>query len=219
MNTVYSAPGAGIDFESQYGKDLRYARFDNCEFKYNKGFGIANYANKNILSDVIFNDCTIVGHEGYVMLFMAKNTTFNRCSFYGDIYHSYCPTGKILKKDQMVFDKCKFSDVYNGELTEIVNGYLFYLVKPYIAFKFCEFESNNRNVIAIAYNTESTRASVFENCIFKSNFKGERMFINLGNTKIENCVFEIAEKLKNIMDKKFLQNAKKILIKQFQIKK
>ncbi len=202
---LYSKPGAGIDFEPEFGNDLHYARFTNCNFKYNYGYGIVNYNGKNKLKNVQFDNCTIVGYENYAMVFMAENCTFNNCKFYGDIYQSYVAEEIPDPTKQMKFTNCIFSDVFKNKITKNVNDYSLYLVNPYVNFTSCIFNIYTRKALAIAYKSKGTEQSVFSNCTFNIKKSINNGMLNIGDVPINNCTFKINNDFESNIKTKFLK--------------
>jgi hypothetical protein len=116
---IASAPGAGVDIESEAGKHVGDLRFVNCEFSNNIGAGLT--ADSGPSEGASFDRCTFIGTTSWAAWPNKPRFRFTECNFVGPIVHAY---GDADAARACQFHDCTFRDdpalsptgqVYGGE--------------------------------------------------------------------------------------------------------
>lgn len=107
----YSAPGAGVDIESEVGS-ISNGFFTDCQFIDNSGCGMVS-DNGSAISNCNFSNCTFWGTTNWSVWVSSPSFTFNGCKIYGSIVHGY---NAVNDKDATRYINCFFEDKpYNNK--------------------------------------------------------------------------------------------------------
>lgn len=113
--SIYSAPGAGIDFEAESGS-VSGGNFYNCTFNLNKGAGIIadrQSASAPFVGTMVFNSSQFKGND-YYALFIRGNSGFGfyQSQVAGPLYYT---NNSSSIWTSIRFIQTSFDDTYNGQ--------------------------------------------------------------------------------------------------------
>jgi hypothetical protein len=103
--SVQSAPGAGVDIESEGKRPIRDLTFTRCKFLDNRGCGMV--ADSGDSEGVKFTDCTFVGTTNWSAWPRKPGFSFANCTFVGSLVHVYGGPDPTLAAR---FTACRFTD-------------------------------------------------------------------------------------------------------------
>ena len=185
-----SPPGAGIDFEPNYGYIVKDAIFTNCVFKSNEGVGVLADVGGFNVKGVQFINCTLQGEKTAALWIKSPGFSFVDCKIFGTFYFGCAAT---TASEGTKFIHCDFSD----ELSQASKTN--YLVESngarFLLFDHCTFRSGSKGIMYMSpyANTEADRTK-FKDCHFISkqaspvgpyttntDFTGNTLFENIGS--------------------------------------
>ena len=102
---ISSAPGAGVDIESEAGKHVGDLRFVECEFANNSGAGLT--ADSGPSEGASFERCTFIGTTNWAAWPNKPRFRFEGCTFVGPIVHAF---GDPDPERACQFHDCTFRD-------------------------------------------------------------------------------------------------------------
>jgi len=107
----YSAPGAGLDIESETGP-ISNGFFSDCQFINNSGCGMVSDGGR-VISNCNFINCTFWGTTNWSVWVSSPSFTFTGCKIYGSIVHGF---NAVNEKDATRYINCFFEDKpYNNK--------------------------------------------------------------------------------------------------------
>lgn len=193
-----SAPGAGIDFEPEAGKDLKYSRFTRCEFAYNKGPGILNFHGKVSSINTQFNSCTFVGYYNYATWFMGIGATYTNCKIYGSTNYGVSYADVKKTEDQMRYINCYFSDIYLNKELSRQSDFMFYFNSPSVLFQKCTLDVYKRQILCAEVAAKDWRASSFDQCVINNYHNSENNIIDNSDVFVfKKCKLKLIENVRN----------------------
>ena len=118
LGVVKSPPSAGLDIEVE-GAPVRDGVFIDCEFKFNRSFGVISdplcYSHVVKISNHKFSNCTMVASEKGIALWPdAPAMTFESCNVHGMTVHVFDADVTDDYDDRCIFTNCNFFDSYMG---------------------------------------------------------------------------------------------------------
>jgi len=185
---ISSAPGAGIDIESEVGP-ITNGFFDNCEFINNTGCGLLALAGNSM--NCTFSNCVFIGSTNRAIWISKPNFIFQNCNIYG----SYLQNSDANNSNNGTkFVQCNFEDtVYNGSPT-----YGLYLIESWnekgMSFDNCTFISKIKKLCRFINPENYTINDKYQflNCTF--NIKNRNLNNNdfagvIQGATLKNCHF------------------------------
>ena len=184
----YSAPGAGVDIESEAGP-VRNGFFIGCEFIDNSGCGVVSDGG-TIISNCNFSNCTFWGTTNWSVWVSSPSFTFSRCKIYGSIVHGYNAVNEI---DATRYIHCFFEDkFYNNKPP--YGKFIIECDGPHkMLFDSCTFTTNVTQVAWLntgGAKTESEKATIRNShFIINKTARGDAVFwfhnIHFKNNTVE----------------------------------
>lgn len=129
-----SPPGAGVDFEPNWGYVVKDGLFRNCTFSNNAGVAVISDMGGDNAKNMRFENCTITSQKAVAIWVKSPQFTFSECMIDGGFYFGYAATKAI---DGTKFLDCTFK---NEQSMKASTNYLIESnAARYLLFERCAF--------------------------------------------------------------------------------